>query len=479
VTVEQPGLGIVAECGPGVGNGHVGRCLALAQAWARGGGSVSLLAVGSLDAGWVARYRATGTEVSIVDPDEAVAHVAAGIDAEAWVVDGYGLPADLPTALRTGVGARVAVVDDGGRRGRYDADWVVDQNLGADAGRYDDRTDGCQLLLGTRYALLRTDVTAGRPSAPPDRTGAPRRLLTALGGSPPAGARSLFGAVARDERLRDLGIEVVELAGAPDVGAVLAGADLALTAAGSTVWELCAWGVPSVAVVIADNQRVVARRAGAAGLVVDAGDLEQVGPEDLVAAIVALAADGSRRQALAGRAWAAIDGLGARRTATALRGSLLRVRPAGPDDEDLLGAWANDPVLRQHSFSPEPIPASDHQRWFAARLADDRTLIRIVERADGTPLGQVRFEVQGPVAVIDYSIAAVHRGRGWGGPLLDAAVRASWAALASRGVEVVEARVRPENVASIRSIEAADFTVGADGSSDRWTWHTYTRSRHG
>lgn len=437
-----------------------------------GGGTASVLAVGEPGSGWAERFGAAGASFATGG-----APSGPPFEADAWVVDGYALPAELPEAL--GRRGPVTVIDDGGRRGRYDAAWVLDQNLGADDGPYGDRPSTCRLLLGTRYALLRDDVTAGRPEAVPDRSGAPARLLVALGGAPSDAARAVFDAVASPERLGELGLERVDLAGVSNVGSVLAGVDLALSAAGSTVWELAAWGIPTVAVVIADNQRVVARRAGAAGLVVDGGDTEDLDPDELYAVLSGLVADRDRRQALAERAWTTVDGRGAARVAAALRGSLLRVRPATADDEGLLWGWANDPAVRSSSFSPEPIPLEDHRTWLASRLADPASRLAIVELSDGIPLGQVRLDIDGDRARLDYSIEAGHRGAGWAAPMLDAAIRSVWDDPALGLVARIDAEVRPGNDASSRALRAADFVAGPDGSAEGRRWHTYTRPRHG
>jgi len=477
----RPVLGIVAACGPEVGSGHLARSLALAEAWRAAGGDVRLSAAGPLDPTWAERFRDAGVEV---DSGDALTPPSAA--ASIWVVDGYRIGGAVVTDLaRRGP---VAIIDDGGERGQVEPEvaWIVDQNLGATEGDYPHRPPSCRLLLGVRHAMVRKDVAAAHPAVPPDRDASPRRLLVAMGGDPAPTVRALFDAAATPELLSDLGLKRVDLVGVRDVGAVLGEVDLALTAAGSTVWELCCAAVPAVAVVVADNQRVVARRAGAAGLVRDAGDLDSVSPDALRDELRALVADRERRRRLAAAGWAAVDGRGAERVATALRGGLLGLRRADVADEALLWQWANDPAVRAAAFDPTPIPLADHRRWLASRLKDPQVRVWIASLPDGAPLGVVRLEagragVGGGGALLDYSVALEHRGTGWASAMLDAAARVAaddhssgWA-----DWEWIEARVLPGNDASCRALVRADFVLGPDGSAGDRRWHTYTRPRHG
>ena len=92
------------------------------------------------------------------------------------------------------------------------------------------------------------------------------------------------------------------------MAAAMRGAGLAVSASGSTVWELCCLGVPSVVWPIADNQCGIAAaldRAGAAMVV------EKVG--DALAAARELVESPEKRAALGRAAWKLVDGRGAER----------------------------------------------------------------------------------------------------------------------------------------------------------------------
>lgn len=75
----------------------------------------------------------------------------------------------------------------------------------------------------------------------------------------------------------------------------------------------------------------------------------------------------------------------------------LKVRPARKEDIELTFQWANDRVLREMSFNSDPITWEEHQQWFETILKS-QTLYLIAELR-GIPVGQVRIEQDGVVAV--------------------------------------------------------------------------------
>ena len=103
-----------------------------------------------------------------------------------------------------------------------------------------------------------------------------------------------------------------------DPGAVMAGSVAAVSAAGSTVWELLCIGVPTALVVTADNQLGVAGMVVGAGAGVGAGTADDF-VERLPAALAVLA-DPRERRRLAAAGQAMVDGFGADRILDELTG---------------------------------------------------------------------------------------------------------------------------------------------------------------
>ncbi len=508
-------LTLRAASGPTQGAGHVARAVALAQAWLDQGGRAVLVA-GQVPELWRRRCRDEGLEV--VEPGEIEPEAGEPFPAgaSAWaVLDGYGFTGADQERWRARAG-HLLVVDDHATAGRWAADLVLDQNLGARSDAYGPVRSRPPLLLGPRYALLRREF---RPTAPHDPSvghdpagpagevrgsaGAgggrgPVRVALAAGGAPRPEVRAWFEEVAGE--LRALGHEVVQLAGVADVASTLAGVDLAVSASGGSAWELCALGIAAALVPVAANQAPVAEeleRIGAAVWLRSGGQAPAPGPaaelalpsvSRAVGTIQDLATDREARAELARRAQAVVDGRGALRVAVRLRAELLELRPAQPGDARTLWTWANDPDTRAQSFGQDPIPWDRHLAWFEERLADPEAPIYLA-RDDAGLVGQVRMapaslqdSVGGRQASTGVEVGVVvapdRRGQHLAGPLIDAGVRRAARELGRGGRLAVLARIKVSNASSQRSFLAADFDPAPDASGRAQGWLRYTRQLH-
>jgi RimJ/RimL family protein N-acetyltransferase len=263
---------------------------------------------------------------------------------------------------------------------------------------------------------------------------------------------------------------LVEPADLPDW---LRWADLAVSAGGTTVWELCALGVPALLVTAADNQRpnvVALARAGAA---LDLGEVAELDPARIGQAVAALAGDAAARGAMAERGRELVDGQGTRRVLTALAArERLRLRPARRDDAERLFAWANDPVTREMSFQGETIPWATHLRWLESSLGrPDRRLWIAEWRAadDWVPFGQVRLDRGG---VLSLGLDPAWRGRGLAAPVIRRALAEPESAAFG---PVYTAFIRPENQPSRRAFRQAGFVDRGDDEAGGVACRRYVR----
>ena len=111
---------------------------------------------------------------------------------------------------------------------------------------------------------------------------------------------------------------------------------------------------------------------------------------------------------------------------------------------------------------------ADHAPWFMGKLASDDCCLFVVEH-DSTPAGQVRFDIAGQSATINYSLDAAFRGRG----LATASVRSAIASFHAEHGEVTDlvAYVKPDNPASCRVFEKLEFAL--DGFDARLLANRY------
>jgi len=193
------------------------------------------------------------------------------------VVDDYTLHAEDETPYRSW-GRRLFIIDDLADR-RHDCDLLLDPTLGRAPTAYDGLTPRHSVIFhGPHYALLRPEFAAARDLT--ETVPESNRMLVMMGATDPGNATAKALAALRGAGCT---IDVVLGAGAPHLEAVralalemeeqvtlhvgidaaamsnlMARATLAIGAAGSGAWERCARGLPSILVVIAQNQRDVA-----------------------------------------------------------------------------------------------------------------------------------------------------------------------------------------------------------------------------
>lgn len=458
------------------------RCLALAQAWKRTGGAVTFVMSEGL-LGIEARIRSEGFLLQTLSQGvEATAHdfvqAALSTGAPIAVLDGYGFGATEQLTL-SDAGVRVLTVDDYVHASGYPVRWVLNQNAYAVAEMYAETN--ARLLLGSDFALLRNEFLPwmGWKRSIPDRC---RKILITIGGSDPDNLSEKILQSFEFMGRKDLEIVLVVGGGNPhlatvqaatercsvpvrivqsvqDMPALMAGADLAISGAGGTSYELCYMGLPSLLLIIADNQRRTAEKLHQLGVAMNAGASRDFHPESFAGLVTTLLESPQRRDAMSQSGRDLADGLGSERVRAALADRELTLRFARERDCRLLFEWATDAVARAASFHSDEILWEDHTRWFAERLQDRCSVIYIGENAAGEPVGLVRFQVKGDRAVLSVNVARNYRGEGWGTELITFSTRKL---VRTKSVEQIQAFVKPGNQASVRLFQAAGFRLAGN-----------------
>lgn len=347
-----------------IGSGHVMRCLTLADALAANGADCRFICrdhPGNL----VSLIRSKGYVVHVLPMLPAMSAPHAGLahanwlggsqqqDADAcaallaawpadWlVVDHYGLDASWEKAL-AGFGRRIMVIDDLADR-PHCCDVLLDQTLGRAASDYRELVPvACTLLCGSPYALLRPEFAALRYASLQRReTGRLQQILITMGGVDKDNVTcQVLQALSLCDLPQDCVLTVIMgetapwlalvrqqaqhmawptrvLAGVNNMAQWMADSDLAIGAAGATAWERCCLGLPTLMMVLADNQRLVASRlaqAGAAASVTPVADT----PGWLKAALAPLMATAALRR-MSTAAAGITDGGGAGRVIDMMR----------------------------------------------------------------------------------------------------------------------------------------------------------------
>jgi len=300
-----------------IGTGHVMRCLTLADALSVKEANCQFICrehSGNLiefirDKGYVTHTLPMGVAQEISGSEITHAHwlgTTQAQDAEAcipilaeqrpdWlIVDHYALDAGWERRLAPYC-SKLMVIDDLADRSHV-CNLLLDQTYGREASDYRFLVPrSCHLLCGSAYALLRPEFAVLRPYSLQRRTEPVLcELLISMGGIDkdnvtgqvlqalrtsrlPLGCQItvVMGAIAPwldDVRrlAQDMPWPTQVLVGISDMAQRMADCDLAIGAAGATSWERCCLGVPTIMLVLAENQLKVAQgleQAGAAWLV--------------------------------------------------------------------------------------------------------------------------------------------------------------------------------------------------------------------
>lgn len=299
-------IGFRTDASLQIGTGHVMRCLTLADALRERGAQCVFFCrphagnlIGLIEQFGYAAVALPTLAGTYEPPVDALAHAAWlgtdwATDAAAtchalgpvaldWmVVDHYALDRDWEQALRPHC-KRMMVIDDLADR-PHDCDMLLDQNLGRSTDDYCGLTsEGATLLTGPQFALLRPEFARLRPESLARRVHPTlKQLLITMGGVDKDNVTGkVLMALQASSLPPDLKITVVMgpqapwlnnvreqsaqmpwntlvLVGVNNMAELMANSDLAIGAAGGTSWERCCMGLPTLMLVLAENQRTVA-----------------------------------------------------------------------------------------------------------------------------------------------------------------------------------------------------------------------------
>ena len=473
---------IRADASTQIGTGHLMRCLALAQAWKDAGGQVIFI-IACHSESLLQRLREEGFDIHLLAhpyPDPSDWDFTKDILAahpEAWVaLDGYHFDELYQQQVKQAE-HRLLVIDDMAHLKHYYGDIVLNQNLHAEQLHY-----ACEpytrLLLGTRYVLLRREFLAWRDwkREIPEIA---QRVLVTLGGSDPENhtlkviqalqevdipaleATVVIGASnphtdVLEAAIRQSQTPIRLICNATNMPELMAWADVAISAAGATIWELAWMRAPSAILIQADNQRRVAEELHQAGAVVSLGWARRMDRPELAEKLEGFLRDSEHLQMIVQRMKTLVDAQGAGRVIMHMTGERLRLREVCDKDCELLWQWANDPVVRAASFSSELILWEEHVRWFRTKLSDPSCYYYILLREEGVPVGQVRFDTSDDEAESNVSIASNFRGHGYGA---DGIRIASKRLFQETDISRIYASIKPSNNASIRAFRKAGYKM--------------------
>lgn len=294
-----------------IGTGHVMRCLTLSEALNQQGAEVSFICrahqgnlisfiedkgfnvftldtpvngIDSLQDESYTLFHAKWLGVSQQQDADECRDIVEQIKPDWLIVDHYAIDQAWQKALKPYY-QKLMVIDDLGDR-QHICEFLLDQNYGSTSAKYQSLVPKqCKILAGAQYALLRPEFAKWREVSLKRRENDQKikSILITLGGVDPDNhTEQILQQLAKAELDPCIEITVIMGATAPhfekvkqqaasmnnktrvktnvnNMAELMANADLAIGAAGSTTWERCCLGLPTIQLVIAENQRQIAQ----------------------------------------------------------------------------------------------------------------------------------------------------------------------------------------------------------------------------
>jgi UDP-2,4-diacetamido-2,4,6-trideoxy-beta-L-altropyranose hydrolase len=346
-----------------IGSGHLMRCLTLANALYEKGAEITFvcrehtghlfdliestnhqLTRLSLPTSWTGGKLAHAEWLGASQEEDAqqTAEALKIIGRVDWlIVDHYALDIEWETAMRLFT-KRIMVIDDLADR-KHDCDLLLDQNLHLDMGtRYKKLVPlSCKILLGPKYALLRPEFKVAR-SGLKMRDGSVKRIFIFFGGSDPTNETGKTLRAIQQLDRTDIAIDVVVGATNPfheDIASIcaelseaklhcqinnmanlMARADIAIGAGGSTTWERCALSLPTLTISVAENQVSIAEGVDQTNAQIYLGAASEVTSEIIAAQLERLLQQRQELIAMSEAGQRLVDANGSHRIIEALKG---------------------------------------------------------------------------------------------------------------------------------------------------------------
>ncbi|WP_434511447.1 UDP-2,4-diacetamido-2,4,6-trideoxy-beta-L-altropyranose hydrolase [Desulfitobacterium sp. AusDCA] len=352
---------IRADASQLIGSGHIMRCLTLAeQLKAKGadiyficrdfpgnltedikskGYNVKLLQPiknSKLNYNREEKWLGTSTSVDVEETASVLRNFQKPID---WlIVDHYGIDNYWESSIRNWT-KKIMVIDDLANRS-HDCELLLDQNLfDHPDSRYSHLTSkGCKMLLGPHYALLRAEFSKARLSSP-QRDGRIQRVVIFYGGSDlsnetlktlyaleklPLNVDIIVGRI--NPNIKEIEEFVTKhehmrlFCNVENMAQLMANADLAIGASGSTAWERCCLGLPMILITIAENQEDIARNLEKNQCAIYLGKNTEVSCSEVSKVVRDLMLTPPRVERLGLNAGKLVDGYGADRVSNIILG---------------------------------------------------------------------------------------------------------------------------------------------------------------
>ncbi|SHH67212.1 UDP-2,4-diacetamido-2,4,6-trideoxy-beta-L-altropyranose hydrolase [Desulfosporosinus lacus] len=344
--------------GKNVGLGHIVRCLSLAHAFRQNGHKVyflSKLKEGIEKAGQenfdVVRLSSVeqeiegffyGNSTQLVSEALEITSLLLTYQIDVLVLDTYNVSNEYFLALKEYVGSLVYIDDV--NKFTYPVDIIINGNITGEFLGYQKYDQRQVLLLGPKYNMIRDEFAN---IVPRDVKEKPEEIMITTGGADPYRLTDkLLVILLKKDEYRHIRFNVLVGSSFIDCGyldnlsknygnvflyansdlsyklpsiiqseisAIMLRSDLAISAGGSTLYELAACGTPALSVILADNQEGIVRKMDELGYVMNLGWYNQLNKDLVLDKLREMIDDFPRRREMSAKGQRLVDGKGVER----------------------------------------------------------------------------------------------------------------------------------------------------------------------
>ncbi|MEZ5902351.1 MAG: UDP-2,4-diacetamido-2,4,6-trideoxy-beta-L-altropyranose hydrolase [Alphaproteobacteria bacterium] len=321
--------------------------------------------------------------------------------------DDYGVDKNFEKQFRKHSN-KIVVFDDLANR-EHDCDILVDQTYGYDKSRYKNLVpENCEILAGAEYIILRPEFVFLRKLAiEKSRSSVPKisNVLVSIGGTDPQGVtlnvlRSiedlpqyiqynviLNNRVSNYKKVEDhykilkkKGIKIELHSKVEDMAQMMLNSDLAVGASGTTTWERCCVGLPTLTIQTADNQKFILEKLNQEEIIIFLGASDKINNEVIKNSILDLIKNPSKLKSMQHKSFEICDGRGINRIFPhMLKDEGVSLRCMSIDDLQTLFRWQQKKVVRQYARNPQSPTIAEHKNWFTKALSDSGKYLYMIE----------------------------------------------------------------------------------------------------
>ena len=350
-------VAIRADGGGNVGLGHIMRCLSLANAFRQAGHLVYFFTKYNMGIQLIEKEKFKvipipseekqtegffyGNSAQLAAEAEVISMLLQQYKIDILIVDSYNITKEYFLTLKSDV-RRLVYIDDENKL-TYPVNVLINGNVTASYLGYQKYDAEQVLLLGAQYNMIRDEfenivvkgirdkveeimITTGG-SDPYNMTGTLLNIFlnndyfskvrfNVLVGGGFTNSQNLIHLSQNNEQINLYSNTVTdspEFMRTSTISEIMLRSDLAISAGGSTLYEFAACGIPVLAFIVAENQRLLVEKMDHLGYIINLGWYNQIIGEKIVDSTKGLMNDYARRAKMSSQCLGLVDGLGTKR----------------------------------------------------------------------------------------------------------------------------------------------------------------------